>query len=234
MVQKKSHKSISVIIPAYNEEKRILPTIKDIKKYIDNNFFDWEIIVVNDASTDNTVLIVKKQGIAKVISAKKNLGKGGAFKLGVKNARKSMILLSDADHSTPISELSRMMPFLQDFDILIGSRNLKESKIVVKQPVFRQLLGKTFPLIVRLLLLPGIKDTQCGFKLFKGKCIKDIVKKQKIDGFAFDVELLYLAKKKGYKIKEIGVTWRNDKSSKINPIKDSLKMLKEVIKIKMG
>jgi dolichyl-phosphate beta-glucosyltransferase len=201
-------KSLSIVIPVYNEEKRIEKTLNKILEYIKIKKIKYEIIIVDDFSKDKTIDVIKKFK-EKIIILKnnKNYGKGYSIKKGIENAKNELILFSDADLATPIEELDKMLGFINKFDIIIASRNLKESKIVIKQPFYRQLLGKTFPLLVRLLLISDIKDTQCGFKLFKNDIAKNIVKLQTINRFCFDVELLFIAKKLGYKIKEIPVIW---------------------------
>lgn len=225
---------LSIVIPAYNEEKRIKNTLYRIINYFEYKEFKYEIIVVNDGSTDNTVNIVKgvKNKKIKVLTNNPNMGKGYAVKRGVLAAKKKHILFSDADLSTPIEEIEKFLPYLHNYDVLIGSRNLKESDIQVKQPFIRSKLGKSFPFLVRCLLLKNIKDTQCGFKLFQKHTIKPIFEKQTLNGFSFDGEILYIAQKLNYKIKEIPITWINSLGSKVNTLKDSYKMFKDLFKIR--
>ncbi len=225
---------ISVIIPAYNEAGKIVSTISEISEYLQNR--DYEIIVVDDGSSDNTAKIAFENNFknTKILSYKKNKGKGYAVKLGLLEAKGEYILFSDADLSTPINELDKLLKVMNEknADVVIASRGLKDSNIAQSQGVFRKSLGKTFNLIVQLLVLRGISDTQCGFKLFTHKAAKIIGKKQTIEGFGFDIEQLYIAKKEGFKVKEIPVTWNNDTNSKVNPIKDSLKMLIDIFKVR--
>jgi len=225
---------MSVVIPAYNEEKRIEPTLKKAINFLDHNFDKYEIIVVDDCSTDNTNKIASryKKNNVKILRNEKNKGKGHSVKRGLLNAKYSLVLFSDSDLATPIEELGKFMNYIKEYDIIIASRNLKGSNIKVKQPVYRQLMGKTFPLLVNLIALRGFKDTQCGFKLFKTDVAKRVVSLQTFERFSFDVEILFIAKKLGYKIKEAPVVWIDKEGSKVNPIKDGIKMLIDLFKIR--
>lgn len=224
---------ISVVIPAYNEGKIIGKNISKIISFLENKKFNYEIIVVDDCSKDGTSDIVKDFNSKKIVLLrnKKNMGKGHSIKRGILNAKKDLILFSDADLSTPIEELDSLLRYIDDYDIVIGSRGEK-SIIKIKQPIYRRIAGKMFPILVNFIVLKGIRDTQCGFKLFRKNLAKDIFKKQRIDGFCFDVEILYLAKNAGYKIKEVSVTWSNRADSKVNPIIDPIKMFIDLIRIK--
>ena len=224
---------ISIVIPAFNEEKRIGKTLKKISHYLKNKRFDYEIIIVDDGSTDKTREVVKKfLKNKKIILTKKrkNKGKGFSIREGALRAKNKLILFSDADLSTPIEELDKFLKDINKYDIIIGSRAIKGANIRIKQPTYRVLIGKIFNKIVRLLAVKRIKDTQCGFKLFKN--CKDIFKKQTIEGFGFDVELLYIAQKNGLKIKEVPVIWLNVEGSRVSALKDSIRMFCDLIKIK--
>ncbi|MBN2112190.1 glycosyltransferase family 2 protein [Candidatus Woesearchaeota archaeon] len=228
--------SLSVVIPAYNEEKRIGKTLRRITSYLDKRKDDYEIIVVDDCSKDNTVKVARflKNKRLKVLKNKCNLGKGGAVKNGMLAAKKKYVLFSDADLSTPIEEIEKFEKLKDKYDILIGSRALKESDIKIKQPFYRVLMGKTFNLIVNLLVIWGVKDTQCGFKWFRKDAVKKIFPKQTFNGFSFDVELLFIAKKYGYSIKEVPVTWLNSPDSKVSAVRDSIRMFMDLIKIRIN
>lgn len=224
--------SISIVIPAYNEENRLGRTLEKIHSYCRKKRSDYEVIVVDDGSKDRTVKIAQKFKNTKVLKNKGNKGKGYSVRHGVMNASKDLILFSDADLSTPIEMLDRLLPYADKYDIVIGSRKAKGSDIKVKQPFYRSFAGKLFPLIVNLFLVRDIKDTQCGFKLFKNKVAKKLFSMQRITRFSFDAEILYIAKKKKYSIKEVPVIWENDPNSKVNIIKDSFRMFKDLLRIR--
>ncbi len=225
---------LSIIIPAYNEEKRIGKSLNRIQEYLTKKKINYEIIIVDDGSKDDTIKVIDKfKGNIRLLKNEINSGKGFSVKKGIMSAQYGLILFTDADLATPIEELDQMKKSINEgYDIVIASRNMPESNIFVKPPSYKQLLGKTFPLFVRFLLFHEIRDTQCGFKLFKKKVARRISKLQRIYGFCFDVELLFIAKKFGYKIKEVPVKWVDQKGSKISPLKDAFKMLIDLIKIK--
>lgn len=227
---------LSVIIPVYNEEKRIGNTLSKIQDFFHKTKTDFEVIIVDDGSMDNTLGVVRKLKMKNLIILQnnKNMGKGFSVKKGMLHAKGDLLLFSDADLSTPIDELSNFLKYVKDYDVLIASRNMKESDIRIKQPFFRSALGRIFPLFVNLLLIKGIKDTQCGFKLFNRECARRIFAKQRINRFAFDAEILFIAKKCGYRIKEIPVVWENDTLSKVNPLTDPPKMLFELLRIRFN
>ena len=227
---------ISLIIPAYNEEKLITSSIKHILSYMKKKKYDFELIVVDDGSKDKTVQKVNaiKDKHLKLITYSPNQGKGYAVKKGMTTAKGDLLLFLDADLATPIEEIGVFLPLMKDYDIAIGSRALKESNVKVHQPFYREFIGKTFNKIVQLLAVWGIKDTQCGFKLFTKKAANIIFKRQRISGWAFDVELLFIARKHGLKIKEHPVTWINVENTRVNPIKSSFQMFCEIIKININ
>jgi len=232
----KMNKSISIVIPAYNEEKRIGLSLIQITKYMDENKYNYEIIIVDDNSTDNTLKIIKnfKSDKIKIIKNIVNRGKGYSVKKGILNSKHPFVLFSDADLATPIEELKKFMELIAKYDIVIASRNLKGSYIKVKQPFYRKFLGKSFPLLVNLIVLNKFEDTQCGFKLFKTNVAKKIVSLQTFDGFSFDVEILFIALKLGFKIKEEPVTWINKDGSKVKLIGDTFKMFFDLFKIRFN
>lgn len=225
---------ISIVIPAYNEESRLPQTLQSILNFTSNRQEEFEILVVDDGSKDKTSQVAREfnEKIV-VLTLESNQGKGAAVRKGVLQASGDFIFFSDADLSTPINQFNKLFDSLQNsYDIAIGSRAVDYSSIKVHQPFYREFMGKSFNKIVQLWVLKGIKDTQCGFKGFKKTAAKNVFSKSKIDGFGFDVEILFIARKLGLKIDEISVEWYNDEQSKINPIKDSLKMLIEILKIR--
>lgn len=227
---------ISVIIPAYNEEKIIINTLKKIDNYLKKKKYIYEIIVVDDASKDGTFQLIEKlrtkNNKIKILKNKTNKGKGYSVKRGVLNAKFDLVLFSDSDLATPVEMLERMLKYTKDYDIIIASRNLRDSIIKVKQPWYRVLAGKIFPLLVRMIVLKGIKDTQCGFKMFKKSAVKNIFPLQTFERWCFDVEILFIAKKLGFKIKEVPVVWVDRRESKMNLIRDSFKMLMDLFRIR--
>lgn len=229
---------ISIIIPAYNEATRISSTIKEVWGYANRKFEYFEIIVVNDGSTDDTDEIVsslaESMAHVKLFKQSVNTGKGASIKKGVLSTSTDFVLTCDADLSTPIEELETLFLWMsKGFDIVIGSRGMPESEIIQRQPWYREKMGKIFNMLVRFFVLKGIKDTQCGFKLFKGEVARHLFRKSKINRFSFDVEILYLAKKIGFRFKETPVRWADSPNSKVKVFFDSMNMLGDLFKIKM-
>lgn len=225
---------LSIVIPAFNEEKRLSKTLSKIISYLKKQNYEWEILVVDDGSTDNTLdRLIEFQDYIKIIQNNKNYGKGFSTRNGILAAKGKYILLSDADLSTPITEVEKLLPALEEiYDIAIGSRALKNSEIKKHQPFYREMMGKTFNKIIKFLLFKDFSDTQCGFKLFKKDIAYEVFKRQKLNGFAFDVEVIYIAKKLRYKIKEIPVVWFNAPNSRVGIFTDSFKMFMDVLRIK--
>lgn len=225
---------LSIIIPAYNESDRIRASLQKAIDYLGQKDYEYEIIVADDGSTDNTIDVVKEFGDNVIAySLPKNTGKGAAVRMGMLKANGQYRIFTDADFSTPIYEIEKLLYSLKnDFDIVIGSRALDYGMVKEHQPFYREFMGKMFNKFVQLLVIKGIKDTQCGFKGFTADAANDIFSRAKIDGFSFDVEALYLARKSNYKIDEVPVEWYNDDRSKVNPITDSISMLLEILRIK--
>jgi dolichyl-phosphate beta-glucosyltransferase len=229
---------LSVVIPACNEAARILPTLRRIDEYCGRCFGRFEIIAVDDGSVDNTrdLVLTEKDKVAalRYEGYSINRGKGYAIRHGVSVCQGDIILVSDADLSTPIEEIEKLLAdYDLGYDVIIGSRALKESDIAVRQPWWRELMGKTFNIFVRALFPMDFKDTQCGFKLFRGNVIRKIFQGASVDRFAYDVEIIYRAQKAGLKIRDVPIRWLNSPVSKVNPVKDSLQMLKDLIKMRL-
>jgi len=245
---------LSVIIPAYNEERRLPKTLEEIDKYLSKQSYDYEILVVNDGSKDKTVEVAKSlipkinpsTGLRvnaersrsiknlKVTGYEKNKGKGYAVRFGMLEAKGEFRLFTDADNSTSIDQVEKMWPYFKEsYDIVIGSRDVKGAILDPPQPWLRKiLLGEGFKLFRKIILnLWGIEDTQCGFKCFTKKATENIFPRCKINRFAFDPEILIIAKKLGYRIKEIPVYWKNDPESKVK-FKSIFKMGLDLFKIK--
>lgn len=226
---------LSIIIPAYNEEKRVYATLTRAINYLSNKNYAYEIIVVDDGSTDGTPDIIKTIINDKVVIIRNpvNQGKGSSVRRGVLASCGEIILFSDADLSADIAEMDKLLPWLnKGYDVVIGSRAAADSTIGLRQPWHRVLMGKTFNLLVRAFILKGFRDTQCGFKCFKRDAAMKIFNLQRLSGFAFDVETLFIADRLGFKIKEAGVVWKNSPESKVHLVKGSLSMLLDLFKIR--
>lgn len=235
IAQEKKSIYLSAIVPAYNEEKRLGDTLKIIHDFLKQQHYSSEIIVVDDGSTDKTVEVAENLhiDILNIVKHGRNLGKGAAIKNGIMASRGELMLFTDADNSTPIEEVNKLIVAINEgFDVAIGSRALPDSDIVLHQPWYRETMGRVFNLLVRLLVLTGIKDTQCGFKLFKSDVARIVFKEQQLSGFAFDVEVLLLARKHGYCIKEVPIRWINSPASRVSPYRDALKMFKDIVRLR--
>ncbi len=228
---------LSVIIPAYNEAKRLPLTLVDIDKHLTKAPYSYEIIVVNDGSKDETAAIVRKMAGAiknlKLADFPENRGKGAVVRDGMLVAKGKIRLFTDADNSTSIDQFEKMMPlFKSGGDVVIASREAKGSVLEPKQPWYRRLPGRIGNLIIQLLVLPGLRDTQCGFKAFTEEAAETIFKQTKITGWGFDVEALALAKHMGFVIKEVPIHWVNDLASHVKA-SAYLKVLRETITIRL-
>lgn len=224
---------LSVIIPAYNEENRIGKTVESVIAYLDKQNYSWEILLVDDGSKDNTVNLVKKiDPRIIVISHNANMGKGAAVKTGMLRAGGEWGLLMDADNSTPISEIEKLWPKAQGNVIVIGSRYKDRSSIQVEQPKYRVLLGRIGNWVIQKLIVKGIVDTQCGFKLFSRGAIDDLFPRQTINRWGFDFELLGMAQRLGWPVEEVPVNWYDSIGSRMRPIWAYPKTFMELIKIK--
>lgn len=230
---------LSIIIPSYNEEKRLPKTLQEMNKYLQQQSYDYEIIVVDDGSKDKTADAVREQFSAvknlRLINNKENHGKGYVVRQGMLEAKGEYRIFTDADNSTSIDQIEKMWPeFEKGFEIVIGSRDIKGAVIATPQPWVRRRLGDIFNLIVQVISGSwGIWDTQCGFKGFTKKAVEEIFPKCKINRWAFDVEILVLSKKLGYKMKEIPVTWINDPDSKVK-LEGMIRMLFEVLQVRLN
>lgn len=230
---------VSIIIPAYNEEKRIENTLRRILDYIRTKPYAVELIVSDDGSLDGTVSqsrnILKDSNVSyQVLTAPENQGKGAAVRRGMLAAAGEYLLFSDADLSTPIEELDKFLPLLieKKADLVIGSRASDGANIVERQPLLRVLMGRIFNQVATIFAFRGIRDSQCGFKCFSRDAAAKLFSVQKLDGFSFDVELLFLAQKFKFKIIELPVTWINSAASKVHVFRDPILMFWDVLRIR--
>ncbi len=227
----------SCVIPAFNEEKRMETTLSKVKAFLCRQPYPSEIIVVDDGSTDATSNLAKKilePFSHQILCNPKNLGKGFAVRRGILAARGEYLLFSDADLSTPIEEWPRFLEKLKEgFDVVIGSRALPDSKVEIHQKILRESMGKTFNRIATLLTFQGIRDSQCGFKGFTRKAGRELFQRQRLNGFSFDAEILFLAQRLGYRILELPVTWRNSPQSRVNLLRDPAAMFLDLLRIRM-
>ena len=229
---------LSVIIPAYNEEELIVSTISDIEQYLSLKEYRFEIIVIDDSSTDNTINLIeslkKKYNNISTISNERNQGKGYSIKKGMEIAKGTLRLFMDADNSTEINHIDEFIKYVHEgYDVVIGNRKLKESIIKKRQSLYKEKLGDFGNILIQSFAVSGIRDTQCGFKLFSKKAFLKIFPKLTIDRWGFDIEVLMIANQYGFKIKNIPVTWENRKETRV-VLLDYLKTLKELLKIKIN
>lgn len=230
---------LSIVVPAYNEARRLPGTLPRVIEYASRLDESVEIIVVDDGSTDGTgdiaASVGQACGLVTVLRSDRNRGKGAAVRRGVLAARLGHVLFTDVDLSTPIEETSKLRAALvRGADVAIGSRRLAESDVQVHQPWLRELAGRTFSRLVSLLLLPGIRDSQCGFKAFRRSTARELFGRQRLEGFGFDAEVLWLARRLGYRVAEVPIAWRDDRGSNVRLVRDSGGMLLDLGRIRLN
>ncbi len=230
---------ITLILPAYNEVKRIAQTLDEAKSYFQSRQFSYEIIVAADGN-DGTRQLVKElaqtDGCLKVIGSEERRGKGYGIRRAIQIAHGEIIGFADADNKTPIIELDKFIPYLQSgCEVIIGSRGLKQSRIEQPQPLYRRLGSKGFGIFMHMLVgLPDIIDTQCGFKFFQGVVARDLFRQQQIDGYMFDVEILYLAQKAGYRIEQVPIRWHDDGDSRLVLLSGNIRNGLDILSIRFS
>lgn len=227
----------SIVIPAYNESARLAASLERVLSYVHSQQWNVEVIVVNDGSRDNTADIIRsfaaKDPTLRLVENPGNRGKGYSVRNGVLQAKGDIVLFTDADLSSPIEEAAKLLRALDDgADIAIGSRWLRAETQTQRQPLHRQLFGRVFNLLLRLTLGLKFKDTQCGFKAFKRPAAQAIFPQQKIERWGFDPEILFLARKAGFKVVEIPVAWGHSGGTRINPLIDGSRMFFEMLRIR--
>ncbi len=225
---------LSLIIPAYNEEERIAQTLDKVLSYLDDERYHWELIVVDDGSRDRTLDVVATYAPrVQCIALVQNRGKGAAVRTGMLAAHGTYRVFTDADLSTPIEELGKMRAaFERGADVVIGSRRLAPGLIKKHQPWYRELIGVIGNKLVQAVLLPGFEDTQCGFKGCTAHAAIEIFSRAVIDGFAFDIEMLFWAQLLGFRIEQIPVEWYNDERTRVRAIRDTMRTLSEVFTLR--
>jgi dolichyl-phosphate beta-glucosyltransferase len=228
---------LSIVIPAFNEEARVGPTLQDYLAYCRKTGRRAELIVVDDGSLDRTSVVVNALSSEfpeiRLIRLAENRGKGHAVRSGVVNAQGKFVLFADADGATPLPEIERLEAALAaGADVAIGSRALGDARVKVEARLYRRIIGRIFHGIVEMLTVPGVKDTQCGFKLFRGAVAHDLFSRMRIRGFSFDVEVLMMAQRRGYRIAEVPVNWTHQPGSKVNLVTDSARMLRDLFIIR--
>ena len=228
---------LSMVIPAYNEARRLPPTLTRLRDYLDTGADSYEVLVVDDGSDDDTVAVA--QAVARewpqleVLALPHNQGKGAAVREGMLHARGALRAFSDADLSTPIEELPRLRSHLGGAcHVAIASRDAPGSDIQVHQPRWREFMGRTYNRILRLLVLPGIRDTQCGFKLFTSEAAEACFAPLETFRFGFDAEVLVRAHRRGWEIAEVPVRWRHVEESRVGGIGDALRMLYDLVRLR--
>lgn len=230
---------LTIMIPAYNEEKNIKSTLLEISEYLKNKSFDCELIIVDDGSGDRTSEFAgSAASLFKRFSLLKNdhnRGKGYSVRRGMLAAKGEYTLFMDADNSTSIYEFDKFLPYLKEgYDVVIASRRLKDSLVEEPQPFLRAKMGKFYIFLSKIILKLNLSDFNCGFKVYKMESSRFIFNLQKMDGWSFDVEALFLANKYGLKIKEVPVRWVHKSGSKVRPFKDAMKSLISIFKIKVN
>jgi dolichyl-phosphate beta-glucosyltransferase len=229
---------LSIIVPAYNEELRLPPTLARLHEFLAAQPLRYEIVVVDDGSTDDTCGVVRRTmrelPELRLVCQMPNRGKGAAVRRGMAEARGQLLVMCDADGSMPPEQLPRLLaPILEcRADIAIGSRYAEGAKTDVRQPWYRVLWSRLANRMIQRSLVPGVRDTQCGFKAFTSEAARDLFRYGRIDGWAFDLEILALAKRRHFRIEEVGVEWTDDRRSRVNPLKDMWKVVREALTIR--
>lgn len=226
---------VSIVIPAYNEERRLPRTLDELRRFGAGYGGPFEILVVDDGSADDTAGVVRRatetlDGLR--VLKRAHAGKGAAVRAGMLAARHAYCILCDADLSMPVEQLDRFIAVLDDgYDIAVGSRELPESRRY-DEPARRHLMGRVFNLLVRMLAVPGLDDTQCGFKGFRRPAARDLFARQRLDGFSFDAEVLFLARRRGYRFKEVPIDWYFDADSRVRAVSDTIHMTLDLLRIR--
>ena len=223
---------LSVIVPAYNEERRIGPTLEKLVGYLTSRPFEWEVLVVDNGSDDATATVVESWAseVPQVrLESLPTAGKGLAVRHGMLRAEGKLRFMCDADMSMPVEHLDDFLDRMgEGYDIVIGSRQTEGARRF-DEPLVRHLMGRVFNRIVRVVAVGGFEDTQCGFKMFRGQTADEVFPRQRATGFGFDVEVLFIARRRGASILEMPIDWHHEPSSKISPVADSVRMVMDTV-----
>ena len=230
-----SHPLLSIVIPAHNEEKRLPRTLEQVFAFLGQQSYAAEVLIVENGSTDRTFEIAegfaRRQRNLRVLQAEES-GKGLAVRLGMLAATGQYRFMCDADLSMPIEEVNRFLPpVLAEFDVALGSREVRGARRF-DEPMHRHLGGRLINFMIRLLILPLLQDTQCGFKCFRGPVAEHLFRRQTLDGWSFDIELLFLAYRGGYRVVEVPIDWYYRKESKVSAVRDALRMINDIFRIR--
>jgi dolichyl-phosphate beta-glucosyltransferase len=226
---------VSIIIPAWNEERRMPASLQRVAAFVEAQPYAVEVIIVDDGSEDATAAIVEEFASKyPFITLIRNPHgrKGAAVRAGIGGGEGEYLAISDTDLSVPIEELSKFLPpALDEYDVAIASREIEGAQRI-DEPYYRHLMGRVYNLLVRLLVVPGIQDTQCGFKVFRREAAREIFGYQTIDGWGFDVEVLFIAQRFGYRVVEVPVLWYYGAESKVSPVRDTIRMVRELLQVR--
>jgi len=228
---------LTIVIPAYNEESRLPRTLPEVIQFVEAQDYEAEVLVVDDGSVDRTPEIAEefstKHPCVRLIRAEHG-GKGHAVQVGMLQARGEYALLCDADLAMPITELPKFLPPQQNsYQVAIGSREVAGA-VRYNEPAYRHLMGRVFNWLVKVMAVPGFEDTQCGFKCFHRSVTRDLFSSQTIAGFGFDVEILYVAQKRGYRIIEVPIHWYYQAESKVHPVRDTVRMFRDILRVRQN
>jgi dolichyl-phosphate beta-glucosyltransferase len=225
---------LSIVVPAYNEEQRLGTSLASLLDWVRTSGRQVEIVVADDGSADATAAVAARTGDprVRVLRLPANRGKGAALRAAVAESRGRLVLLTDADLSTPIAELARLEAEIDRAEVVIGSRAVGGANITERQPFWREWSGRIFNRVIQVLAIRGLRDTQCGFKLLRGDVARDLFARLTVERYAFDVELLWLAGRLGHRVKEVGVEWRNDPSSRVRLWRDGPRMVFDVVRFR--
>jgi len=233
-----SQPQLSIVIPVYNEAAVLARTVQEIIAYLSRLPLTYDIVIVDDGSTDQTAAIASELAQANPLIRllrSSHRGKGGAVKQGVLEARGRFLLFMDADHATRIDTWEHLAPWLREgYPVVVGSRKMSDAHVVVSQPLLRETMGKIFTWLTNVVLRTGVTDITCGFKGFDADAARTLFQLQRIDGWGFDAEILFLARRLGYRIKEVPVVWRDDPRTKVRLLRDAVRSFGELLTIRLG